>query len=156
MFSALLQQRYVTVCLHPDVSLVGLYEVVIVSMALFLVVPCSSQRTLDRPKSNFRFPSRLKVINNNDDTVHINSNNGLVQHFPNPMAPGNSYGAPIAPVVDCICPCTKEYLPICGTDLRTYGNNCLFQCQRKCNSALQFKSCGTCEEPIENLQIPCF
>lgn len=43
------------------------------------------------------------------------------------------------------CKCTREYLPICGSDDVTYSNNCLFECAKQQKGDLQIKSRGECD-----------
>ena len=53
----------------------------------------------------------------------------------------------------CICPpsaCTREYVPVCGSDGKTYANNCVLKkiaCERSQNITLENK--GECEEDVE-------
>lgn len=49
------------------------------------------------------------------------------------------------------CSCTREYLPICGTDNKVYSNLCLFECAKLKNKELAIKSHGECDE-TENIQ----
>ncbi|XP_037903447.1 leech-derived tryptase inhibitor C-like [Hermetia illucens] len=48
-----------------------------------------------------------------------------------------------------ICPCPRNYDPVCGTDLYTYANKCLFQCEqtqaRARGSKLEVLKFGECK-----------
>lgn len=61
----------------------------------------------------------------------------------------SSYSAPSSK----LCLCTREYLPICGTDDITYFNTCLFQCEKKRNANLEIKHHGKCDDKMKILPI---
>lgn len=48
------------------------------------------------------------------------------------------------------CMCPRNYSPVCGTDDRTYSNECVFKCiqakLRRDNIRLELKSNGECED----------
>ena len=46
----------------------------------------------------------------------------------------------------CEKPCTREYLPKCGTDGTTYNNQCLLQIAMCKNGQIQLASDGPCPE----------
>lgn len=45
---------------------------------------------------------------------------------------------------DDSCVCTREYVPICGSDNVTYDNNCVFECEKKNNKGLEALFDGEC------------
>lgn len=57
---------------------------------------------------------------------------------------------------DHTCGCTKEYSPLCGSDDVTYGNRCLFLCEKEIKSGLKIKNGGVCVPAEANQEpIPC-
>lgn len=53
-------------------------------------------------------------------------------------------------VIGNTCICTREYNPLCGSDGRTYSNECEFNCAKKFNRNLEIFKRGECDE-INNL-----
>lgn len=45
------------------------------------------------------------------------------------------------------CVCSMDYKPVCGTDMKTYGNICIFNCERQQNPALGVAAHGECPKP---------
>lgn len=60
----------------------------------------------------------------------------------------SSYSAPPPNV----CSCTREYLPICGSDDTTYNNECLFKCEKRRNKNLEIKHRGECADEINVIE----
>ncbi|XP_017778277.1 PREDICTED: four-domain proteases inhibitor-like [Nicrophorus vespilloides] len=56
-------------------------------------------------------------------------------------------------VADDVCPCTFEYVPVCGSNGRTYANPCILRCAQKTDDVLQFFYPGNCGTP--NFDCPC-
>uniref|UniRef100_A0A182NE56 Kazal-like domain-containing protein n=1 Tax=Anopheles dirus TaxID=7168 RepID=A0A182NE56_9DIPT len=54
---------------------------------------------------------------------------------------------------DGVCACPRIYDPVCGTDLNTYANRCLFDCQAEELAArsieLRILRRGSCDDPIQ-------
>ena len=46
----------------------------------------------------------------------------------------------------CDKPCTREYMPLCGSDKRTYANRCVFQNAQCRNGALSILNEGKCQQ----------
>lgn len=43
------------------------------------------------------------------------------------------------------CACNRMYRPICGSDGKTYGNDCTFRCAAKAKSSLTIKQRSPCD-----------
>lgn len=44
------------------------------------------------------------------------------------------------------CICTANYLPVCGSDGQTYGNECSLNCQQKTKVGLEVAHQGECNK----------
>lgn len=59
----------------------------------------------------------------------------------------------------CICPFI--YTPLCGSDAKTYSNECEFNCEKTFNPKMDIKYSGECKDSVqtqpaeESLQLPC-
>lgn len=56
------------------------------------------------------------------------------------------------------CGCTKEYVPLCGSDDVTYANKCLFLCEKEIKTDLKIKNEGVCvpnESSLEPVDCLC-
>lgn len=53
--------------------------------------------------------------------------------------------------------CTKDYRPVCGSDTKTYGNQCRLcdERERYPELGLMLVRAGTCEDPNPNPKDPC-
>lgn len=67
----------------------------------------------------------------------------------------SSYGASLRPVpieeANLPCICTEEYLPICASNNRTFGNVCEFNCQKKRDSELSIRYNGECHDDVQKV-----
>lgn len=52
----------------------------------------------------------------------------------------------VLPAEEEYCVCTSEYFPICGSDNKTYDNECIFQCNQRKRTNLKLKHFGKCRE----------
>ncbi|XP_055325823.1 double-headed protease inhibitor, submandibular gland-like, partial [Sitodiplosis mosellana] len=52
-------------------------------------------------------------------------------------------------LVDELCICTEEYLPVCASDDQTYSNECLLNCEKRKRKDLKLKYIGECGEEIQ-------
>ncbi|XP_047032450.1 thrombin inhibitor rhodniin-like [Helicoverpa zea] len=48
-----------------------------------------------------------------------------------------------------VCTCTREKKPVCGSDGKTYNNDCLLNCATIQNSMLSIASYGPCEDKVK-------
>lgn len=57
--------------------------------------------------------------------------------------------------VDDICICTDEYMPVCGSDGKTYSNVCRFTCQQNKYSNLKIEHRGECKAVESKTECIC-
>jgi hypothetical protein len=49
------------------------------------------------------------------------------------------------PVQGFECACPRHYMPVCGSDHKTYSNKCVFDCRKQVFSDLTIIKMGECD-----------
>lgn len=52
------------------------------------------------------------------------------------------------------CECPFSYLPVCGSDGRTFSNECEFDCEKEINKNLKISYTGTCKSAPQKSPFP--
>lgn len=77
--------------------------------------------------------------------AQLSNSIGVTNFILNPKNPEGSQ--PSSSSLTChpdSCGCSDDFHPICGSDMVTYGNKCLFECNKKCEPSIVQNHEGYC------------
>ncbi|XP_053610273.1 serine protease inhibitor dipetalogastin-like [Plodia interpunctella] len=52
------------------------------------------------------------------------------------------------------CSCTRNMMPVCGSDGNTYANPCMLNCATAGNPSLSLQGYGACPDPVKVVDLP--